>query len=322
MIITYQTEKVKNFVLDDITKEEQAYYERKYGINGEYLYQSEAENLGLSIPAYFAVSDEKKERVKNSRRWEYGAEIYHGGERIDLRVYRMDQSDSRNRGGKRSEIRGFSKASRYRLFKKIASLHQEKAQKRGRPIFVTLTYPEEYPDDFEIYKRDLDVFAKRVRRKYPSAFFVWRLEFQKRGAPHYHCLIFGIAKIPKTWLSKTWYDVVGSGDEKHLKAGTKVERVRSWRGVWSYVSKYLGKVPENQENVPESTGRFWGVYNKEGFGKCVVKEVIELSKELFYRARRILARATNYSLKGYTGWMGLTAFVKADSFVRVFDDTS
>lgn len=312
-ILPNLTENVNNFLSDDVVEQEQKYYEQKYGIDGEYLYQLETQKMGLSIPAYFTVEEKGVE---------YGAEIYCGAERIDLKCHVIDNSDVRNRGGKRSEVKGFSRASRYRLFKKIASLHQEKAQRWGCPIFVCLTYPNEYPTNFEVYKRDLDVFAKRFCRAYPSGFFIWRLEFQERGAPHYHCLVFNVAKISKSWLSKSWYEIVGSGDEKHFRAGTRVERVRSWRGVWSYVSKYLGKIPSGQESIPENTGRFWGVYNKTDFAKCVVREVVELSRKAFYCARRILARATNYSLKGYKGWQGIVAFVKADAFVRIFNGLS
>ena len=50
------------------------------------------------------------------------------------------------------------------------------------------------------------------------------------------------------WVPSAWYKSVRSGDIKHLRAGTRVERVRSWRGVMAYASKYMGKI----EALPDS----------------------------------------------------------------------
>ena len=56
---------------------------------------------------------------------------------------------------------------------------------------------------------------------------VWKREFQRRGAPHYHVLApvsLTIAGEPvKEWISRTWYEVVASGNPKHLSAGTEVD---------------------------------------------------------------------------------------------------
>lgn len=259
-------------------------------------------SLGLSLVAYFTADENVA----------FGAEVYEGGRRIDLKAYSAD-GGKQTGGGKREKVSGFSKASRHRLFKKLAALNQERA---GMPIFVTLTYPNEFPADFETYKRHLDTWSKRLARRYPDAFFIWRLEFQKRGAPHYHLLLFGVERIDKDWLSRSWYEAVGSGDEKHLRAGTTVERIRSWKKTWSYCGKYLGKVDAGHgEN-----GRVWGVYNRKEYDMCVSVEYVSLSRKAFYQARRILAKATGYSLRGCDGRQGLVAFVDADFFSRLFDN--
>jgi len=61
------------------------------------------------------------------------------------------------------------------------------------------------------------------------------------------------------WLSRNWYDVVGTGELKHFQAGTNVKLLTSKREVFFYVSKYLGKVVVEQGC--ECPGRFWGVVN-------------------------------------------------------------
>lgn len=60
-------------------------------------------------------------------------------------------------------------------------------------------------------------------------------------------------------VSSAWYRFVGSGDVRHLQAGTRVGRVRSLEGGRRYAVKYAMKmrqkvVPETYRNV----GRFWG----------------------------------------------------------------
>ena len=61
------------------------------------------------------------------------------------------------------------------------------------------------------------------------------------------------------WLSRNWYDIVGTGDLKHFKAGTNVIVLLSKRQVFFYVSKYMGKV--ERERGCACPGRFWGVVN-------------------------------------------------------------
>jgi hypothetical protein len=87
----------------------------------------------------------------------------------------------------------------------------------------------------------------------------WFLEFQERGAPHYH--LFTTNYFPKEFVSRRWYEIVNSEDSRHLAAGTRCEKLERGRsGLISYATKYACKqiqkvVPENYENV----GRFWGV---------------------------------------------------------------
>ena len=145
------------------------------------------------------------------------------------------------KGGRRGRVAGYSAASRRRLMRALDTINQDEA---GLPLFVTLTYPAEWPGSWKSWKRHLDMWLKRMRREHPEAWGVWRLEPQRRGAPHYHLLIWG-ARLDKQWCSRTWFEVVGSNDQRHLRAGTQVAGVRSWRGVKAYTAKYLAKVVED-----------------------------------------------------------------------------
>ena len=106
--------------------------------------------------------------------------------------------------------------------------------------------------------------------------------------------------MPHDWLAASWFKVVGSGDEKHLRAGTSVERVRSFRGVMSYCGKkYLGKevrLPRGWGNV----GRFWGVVGRKNLPKSRELE-FNVSKTTAARFRRLIRRKLASQGKRWTG---------------------
>ena len=164
-------------------------------------------------------------------------------------------------GAIRGSITEFSPSSR------AGMRHYLRACNAEYQNMVTLTYPSEWPIDGQKVKIDLASFFKRCKRFWddaghaginPSAF--WFLEFQKRGAPHFH--IFTTHFIPHDLVSRWWYEIVGSNDPKHLKAGTRCEKLRHGKGgLCAYASKYANK--NEQKLVPieyTGVGRFWGVF--------------------------------------------------------------
>jgi len=192
----------------------------------------------------------------------------------------------------RGNITGFSNKSRMRLFKKLG-----KVDKSQLPIFITLTYPATFPTEKEIYKRHLDSFIKRLIYRFPKIAGVWRLEYQKRGAPHYHLMVWGLSegKVLQRYISFIWYKVVGSGDEKHLKAGTQVKRVRSWRGVMSYAAKYMAKPDDISEF---NCGRVWGMFNRSWLPMSTVI-IFEVSAKTVIVAMRLMRRYAHLKSRDY-----------------------
>jgi hypothetical protein len=161
-------------------------------------------------------------------------------------------------GGRRGVITGFSRGSQSRLRVALAKIVMTFLK-----YFVTLTYPAEYSGDSRVWKEQLRRFGIAFRREYPKAAFVWRLEFQKRGAPHFHLLTFGetggVVNF-RQWVAKTWYETVGSGDERHYKAGTSVEIPLSALGVAKYTTKMVaGELSKDRQATMEGVGRWWGV---------------------------------------------------------------
>ncbi|MGH8093981.1 MAG: rolling circle replication-associated protein [Chthoniobacterales bacterium] len=133
------------------------------------------------------------------------------------------------------------------------------------PLFCTLTYPSEWTWDVKLWKRHLKIFSQRFLRRWQHGGFVWKLEFQKRGAPHFHPFVWGISNCDYRefmhWISDAWNEIAGDGDPNHLLAGTRIERLRHAKAAIRYVSGYASKT--DQTRPGEKVGRYWGVVGRD-----------------------------------------------------------
>lgn len=212
-----------------------------------------------------------------------------GKEKLRLRLYNLHhdkhQYFRQNKTPLRvsNDITGFSRKSKLRMMKKTNRVDHEN---KSDPFFLTLTYPDRYPVNREEYKSDLDTFLKRLKRAGGDLEYLWRLEAQKRGAPHYHILVYfkRDIKLPllRKWVSRNWYEVVQRNwkvkDEKHLKAGTNCKRIKDYRQVIYYVSKYMAK--EDEEKL-KNQGRYWGA--SRGWEDFIASDKLEGKELIIFR---------------------------------------
>lgn len=133
----------------------------------------------------------------------------------DVRVRRSGGRGRRVGGGPRAAILGLSAASARNLSFTARNL-------AGLTVLATLTYPAAFPLDGSLVKSHWEKLRRWLAGQGLGG--LWMLEFQERGAPHFHLLLNG--PINKSRLALKWYQIVGSGDEQHLQAGTRVEAVR------------------------------------------------------------------------------------------------
>jgi len=190
---------------------------------------------------------------------------YQGGMAVDI-AYPAKPSILAKPSPKRGKIKGFSRASRKRLMHLLGEIDKSEYE---RAYFITLTYPEHYPD-WVTAKAHFDAFYKRMVRKFGDFPVLWRAELQARGAIHFHCIAFLGVDVLDAELSAivagAWYEVAGGGDPYHYLfhigalRGSKgcASRVGSMRRVLYYVSKYVAKVNEFEQGI----GRFWGLLGK------------------------------------------------------------
>jgi len=152
------------------------------------------------------------------------------------------------------------------------------------------------------------MFSQRVVRAFPGIGFFWKLEPQKRGAPHYHGLAWGVDLEPfMDFVPGAWFEIAGGGDEKHLRWHKGefenqhcVQQVYSLNGVLRYASKYLGKTFEVEGW--QKVGRYWGIVNRANipFGELVVEEVTRSKALEVMRYQRRFAHLPGTSKKSST----------------------
>ncbi len=155
----------------------------------------------------------------------------------------------------RTKIHGFSENSRRRLRFVAVNAFPELIS-----TFV-LTYHNDWPLDGQTSKQQLNAFLVTFRRKFPGHKYLWLLEFQKRGAPHYH-FYFDLEVTPENQkiLCEIWCRLIDPERQDMELRRFHSKAMRPWTiGNGQYLAKYLEKerqkdVPENYENV----GRFWG----------------------------------------------------------------
>lgn len=275
----------------------------------------------VDLAKYRRIAHERLEELRSfdadkrvSKAQKFGIQIPHNGGHVKVTGVQLHPGPIPNRDG--TCISKFTRASRRRALIRLNCI--DRLSLPCLPIFVTLTYPGVYETDPKKWKIHLDRFFKRLWRRAPDGFSFWKLEPQKRGAPHFHLLVFGIPYLDKDWLSQAWYECVGSGIENHLRAGTKIERVRSWNGVNAYASKYLGKVPEGVD-WPEGVGRWWGISNRKNCKQFIKIHEEVLPEETFNQIKRQLVRFLHR--KGVrirpSHTLGVSAFINAEVGLRL-----
>jgi hypothetical protein len=124
---------------------------------------------------------------------------------------------------------------------------------------------------------------------------------------------FGPIGELRRFMSSSWYEVTGKVSEGHLRAGTRVERVRRWRGVTSYVERYMAKPEEFPEGL--QTGRIWGIWNKELLP--IRWEEVEVSLQDAYKIRRIYRKLARK--KGSGSLRRITVFVRHENVLRLLE---
>jgi hypothetical protein len=241
------------------------------------------------------------------------------------------------RGGvsPRARITEWSRKSRARMLRAYAELDYSVMNRQpGIPGMVTLTYPGEWLSvcpAFKVVKRHLRLFRKRFGREFgyvPAG--LWKMEFQGRGAPHYHLFLAVPVRARdgrpfERWLGDTWANIVDHQDpvqrSRHRLFGTHVDfgsasNCIDARRIAVYFLKHGTKTRDGKEyqNQPPAewgitadeltgeviddggTGRFWGYWGLQRH-----RAAVDVTLRDFYRLRRLVRswrRSQGQTVKG------------------------
>jgi len=127
---------------------------------------------------------------------------------------------------------------------------------------MALTYHNDFPTDGLRVKSDLKAFRARLSKSCPGLRYLWILEFQSRGAAHFHFFV-DVTGLDNEGLrlaiASAWCARPGCSEESKSWHFHKSNWLPWSMGDGGYLTKYLSKV--SQKNVPPGftdVGRFWG----------------------------------------------------------------
>lgn len=238
-------------------------------------------------------------------------------------------------GSKRGNVTTFSRKSRKRLLEKTARLDLKAAIAKRPVVFLTLTYGQKFPEPM-LAKTHLRTLFKRIARLAPEASGIWRMEFQERGAPHFHIILYNLPFMSKEVVNTIWGEIIGEefwDTSKHEPRApfTRIEAIRNPRRVMSYVSKYVAKEDKAGGgfiHVPYLTaelevGRLWGVFNAKSLPFAELIEInIEISRHIahpvLWQYRRLMAHKWKFAAQSGR-YRGASLFVDyVDCWHRAF----
>lgn len=201
---------------------------------------------------------------------------------------------------RRGVVSAWSRRSRSRMVERLAQLdYSPLTEAEGTPAMLTNTYPDDWRavvPSGKVFKRHLQLYRKRFERAYGQPLVaVWKMEFQRRGAPHVHMLMVPPPTLVdgetfREWNARTWVEVVGATGEDRTKQlavhlGPKVVdygqgmRASDPRRLAVYFTKHGSfSAKEYQNHAPDewlhgedcdrpwcagcaSVGRFWGYWH-------------------------------------------------------------
>ncbi|MCO6473710.1 MAG: hypothetical protein J5I57_08270 [Melioribacteraceae bacterium] len=162
---------------------------------------------------------------------------------------------------KRGEIKEFSRKSKRRMMLKLSKFNYDYYETK---LFLTCTFRNIFPTSKTETKQYLLSLIKRIERIDKDVALVWRVEKQKRGAPHFHFILC----FPKFYngkekrelskkLKNAWGDLTHHINKYAYTLASDVRELNSNIKTFNYISKYSSKVDD--ENAQYRLGRIWGI---------------------------------------------------------------
>jgi hypothetical protein len=157
------------------------------------------------------------------------------------------------------DIKTFSAKSRKRLFEIFAKLDYKSY---GVPVFVSATYHYDAPDTRLKIKTKIKHYFRTLKRILPKFHYITKLEYQKRGVPHFHFILLPLDKNVRfdnseimDRLKKHWLALKDCKCNHCKSYSVKTVAVKNYNHAVIYISKEIAKVTQNYQE--HDLGRIW-----------------------------------------------------------------
>lgn len=203
-------------------------------------------------------------------------------------------------GVPRGRIDGFSTASRLRLRLALLRLRLDGGDRVG----ITLTLPWAV-DDWSLVMDDFREVMHRFRvywlRRFPDCGGVYRVELQKRGAPHVHLVAWHKIPFPadltdryfRLWFDSLLGDLRGGSFSDFARHGVRVDSCPNVIASIRYLCDHGSKRKQAQLGYK---GKQWGI-----LGRSNLREYggfpFELNDRELVLLRRFLRRLSRFRVK-------------------------
>lgn len=128
-----------------------------------------------------------------------------------------------------------------------------------------------------------------------GARYIWRLELQARGAPHWH-LILWCSDECAAGARQAWHRTAAAGSRAHQRYGYHAVKLESYRQASIYVSKYVAKSAERTGEKLHGH-RHWGASRDLPTAPHSEAEITERQYDKLRRIARRLIRSRNRTRK-------------------------
>lgn len=224
------------------------------------------------------------------------------------------------------DISSFSRHSRYRLMQLTSRINLRSYKDVVHCIY---TYHNTFPQDSVSIRRVIKLLTQRLTYHFPDTSYIWRFEFQKRGAPHFHVLFFNrSAEFPantellRVKLSNIWLSLIRENSVAAKLHAVAVTRCENKKKFFVYVSKYAAKVDD--ENSHPYCGRRWGCSDNLTLdGGTLIRvnhQFLTLFKKKLYQ---FLSRKKDLSEQYYKALMfgaNFTCLIDEEDVLQIYED--
>lgn len=194
------------------------------------------------------------------------------------------------------DIKGFSNASRRRLREKLALAKHIEGTSSMLGVCLTIPGPIVKP---ETSRHLWQNFRQLWRKHFPTVPFLWRIELQQRGQPHWHLVFWCPASVEESKIKSNimlfWFrGVDGLGLDcktiaAFLKHGIDIQTLdkKQASGIIGYIADHTSKHKREQLGWK---GRQWGFVNQSMLcfdGRVVAEIDPAIHKQTARQMRRV-----------------------------------